>query len=99
MFKKDLLLIAVGIGIGTAWFAPDIFTNTETAGLIILITMSVYFAVDYVQEKLKAIREKRESLSLTAKRVDLSGRHNKVVDIRVKRQSRAVVLPAYKIMD
>lgn len=99
MFKKDLMLTGVGVGIAAAWFAPDIFTNTETAGLIILITMSIYWSVDYVQEKLKAIREKRESLSLTAKRVDLSGRHNKVVDIRVKRQSRAVVLPAYKIMD
>ena len=99
MINGDVLLGSMAVALTTMWFVPEVFNNPETVAIIILITMTVYNTVRYLQNRRERVKARRAALSITANRQDTAHRQDRVVDIRVKHKNRAITIPAYKIND
>ena len=99
-FNARIAVIAAGITTGIYLMLPDMHEGRldQVITYAALYYISSLFCA-WVAAELVEIQRKRKKLSLAAKRVDLTSRHGKVVDIRVKRQSKAVIIPAYKVAD
>lgn len=99
-FNERIAAIAAGLATAVYVILPNIDEGRVEQ---ILTWMALYIIMalmcGWTAAELVGIQRKRESLSLTAKRIDLTSRHGKVVDIRVKRRNRAVIIPAYRVVD
>lgn len=99
-FNTRIGVFAAVITTGIYLVLPDLHEGrfdqvvTYTALYYVVALFCAWAANELVE-----VQRKRKKLSLSAKRVDLTSRHGKVVDIRVKRQSKAVIIPAYKVAD
>ena len=98
MRKEELLtdcLISGGVALAAYAVAPDILNRAETVCFILAIGSAVLVGIEWVKMEWFRLQTGRDKLEIRKNRK----RQSKAVDFRVKRKSRAFIIPAERVVE
>lgn len=78
--------------------APDVYEGKlDTLCVMAAVWIMVWMTISFVGDACLEIRDRRNALSIAANRQTRGNRDNLVTDIRIRRRSRAIEIPAEKV--